>query len=519
VAVNLVVNGVSYSFPNTGEELWGDNVTNWATAVTSGMLQKAGGAFTLTADVDFGASWGLKSAYYKSRAAAPATTGVVRLGSTEVIAWRNAANSANLPLTTDASDFLTYNGDRVLTGSGGVLPPTQGGTGQSTYAKGDTLYASAVNTLSKRTIGADQSLFYVATDVPNWLAKGANGTILTIAAGNLTYATLVDANVSATADITLSKVNGGTANRIIASSGTSNRLAVLAAISAAHVLYADANGLPIGEATLAVTRGGLNLSSVAIGEMLYGSGANTYGKLAAGTSGQFFQSGGAGAPNWRTGYILGSFQTFATPGANTWTRPSGCRAVLVEVVGGGGGSGGIAVSGVGAFGESGGGGGGGYSRRWITNPGATETATVGSAGTAGTAASGGTAGGTGGTSSFGSFLSATGGTGGSPSTPSSGTVRAAPGVGGVGSTGDVNIAGGDGGQGTVAAGTRISTGYGGSSYLAGQRRQTFVSGGQNAGSAGYAYGGGASGGSQDASQAAIAGSAGGAGVVIVWEFY
>ena len=39
-----------------------------------------------------------------------------------------------------------------------ALPATKGGTAQTTYAKGDTLYASAVNTLAKRTIGAANAI-------------------------------------------------------------------------------------------------------------------------------------------------------------------------------------------------------------------------------------------------------------------------------------------------------------------------------------------------------------------------
>jgi hypothetical protein len=54
-----------------------------------------------------------------------------------------------------------------------ALTATNGGTSQSTYAKGDILYASATNTLSKLTIGSEgQVLVTTSTGVPSW---GSNG--------------------------------------------------------------------------------------------------------------------------------------------------------------------------------------------------------------------------------------------------------------------------------------------------------------------------------------------------------
>jgi hypothetical protein len=54
-----------------------------------------------------------------------------------------------------------------------ALTAANGGTSQSTYAKGDILYASAANTLSKLTIGSEgQVLVTTSTGVPSW---GSNG--------------------------------------------------------------------------------------------------------------------------------------------------------------------------------------------------------------------------------------------------------------------------------------------------------------------------------------------------------
>ena len=73
---NLDVNGIVYRYPLVGDDTWSD-ASNWAIAVTSGMLQKKGGAFTLTADDNFGASFGLVSAYFKSRSSNIAHAGEI----------------------------------------------------------------------------------------------------------------------------------------------------------------------------------------------------------------------------------------------------------------------------------------------------------------------------------------------------------------------------------------------------------------------------------------------------------
>lgn len=114
MAVNLTVNAATFAFPTTGDEDWGSAVTGWASAVTSGMLQKAGGSFTLSAEVDFGAAFGLKALYYKSRNSNPAATGQVRLGNAETIAWRNQANNGDKALSVNSSNQLVYDGGVVL---------------------------------------------------------------------------------------------------------------------------------------------------------------------------------------------------------------------------------------------------------------------------------------------------------------------------------------------------------------------------------------------------------------------
>jgi hypothetical protein len=124
MSVPLVINGVTYNYPQVGDTNWGPTLTAWSTAVTNGMLQKQGGTFTLTNDANFGPSFGLLAAYFKTRAALPASAGLLRLAHTDTIEWRNNGNSADNILTTNGSDQLTYNGAVVQTGSGFVTSIT-----------------------------------------------------------------------------------------------------------------------------------------------------------------------------------------------------------------------------------------------------------------------------------------------------------------------------------------------------------------------------------------------------------
>lgn len=116
MASNITFNGVTYSIPAVGDDGWGSDLSAYFIAIASGALQKTGGNFTLTAEANFGATFGLKSAYLKSQATNPASAGIVRLGNNESISWRNNANNADINLKVNASDSLEFNGASILYG-------------------------------------------------------------------------------------------------------------------------------------------------------------------------------------------------------------------------------------------------------------------------------------------------------------------------------------------------------------------------------------------------------------------
>lgn len=184
---NLTVNGVSFNYPSTGSSNWGTDATAWASAVTSGMLQKAGGSFSLTSDVNFGASFGVLSKYFTSSATSPAGSGALRLANADSIKWRNNANSADVALAKNASDELTYAGTAFVSSTGIILP---GGfpalTGDVTTTAGSvatSLVATTNATLA--TLSALTSIGTISTGV--WagttIAVNHGGTGVTTSTG------------------------------------------------------------------------------------------------------------------------------------------------------------------------------------------------------------------------------------------------------------------------------------------------------------------------------------------------
>ena len=79
--------------------------------------------------------------------------------------------TASKPVFTDASKGLV---------STGTLAYDQGGTGQTSYAAGDIIYASGVNTLAKLTIGTTGQRLVVAAGVPSWATDSTVGTVTSV---------------------------------------------------------------------------------------------------------------------------------------------------------------------------------------------------------------------------------------------------------------------------------------------------------------------------------------------------
>ena len=217
--------------------------------------------------------------------------------------------------------------------------------------------------------------------------------------------------------------------------------------------------------------------------------------------------------------IIGNVDRQVFTSSGTWTRPANAIIIRVQVQGAGGGSGGVAATTAGQAACAPGAGGGEYAEGWFlpSATGASVAVTVGAGGTPGSA--GANAGGDGGSSSFGALITCVGGTGsaGGTVTSSSTSIGGANGGGG-GTGGDFRVTGGDGGNGQVISGVPVKYNAGGYAFLGGARRASGVAATTTTGFNGYPYGGGASGPANGASQSAVAGSTGAAGIVIVTTY-
>jgi hypothetical protein len=204
---------------------------------------------------------------------------------------------------TDVVEAITHVASLTL---GAALPATSGGTGQSSYTIGDLLYASSTTALTKLTVGA-------------------NGAVLTVAAG-----------------------------------------------------------IPAWTPTLGVSSGGTGAATLAANNVLLGNGTSALQVVAPGTSGNVLTSAGG---TWTSAALPASYvgpnaDVKTTGTGASFTIPPGITQLKVTVVGGGGGSGGSEPGNTG-----GAGGGGGVAIVWLSGltPGGTITYSVGSGGTAGVA--------------------------------------------------------------------------------------------------------------------------------------
>ena len=229
MSISLVVNGTTFSFPETGNENWADEVTNWASAVTSGMLQKAGGNFVLTSEIDFGANFGIKSLSYKTRTSNVSLTGVIRLGKTDFIGWRDNANVNDLELGINTSDQLTFNSNPIISSSAltasrtlvsdssGVITTSSVTSTELSYLSGvtsaiqtqlGTKITSGVGAIVNADVNASAAIAYSKLNLTGSILNADINTSAAIVYSKLSLSnSIVDADINASAAIAYSKLN------------------------------------------------------------------------------------------------------------------------------------------------------------------------------------------------------------------------------------------------------------------------------------------------------------------------
>src|SRR3989338_5278924 len=153
---------------------------------------------------------------------------------------------------TGASNNPAWAQVDLTNGVTGALPAANGGTGQSTYAVGDILYASAATVLSKLAdIATGNALISGGVGVaPSWGKIGLTTHVSGI----------------------LPTANGGTGIAFFTAAGPTVARVYTFPDAAATVLTSNA--------AVTVAQGGTGQSSYTIGDILYASGATALSKLA-----------------------------------------------------------------------------------------------------------------------------------------------------------------------------------------------------------------------------------------------
>jgi len=175
---------------------------------------------------------------------------------TDAITIQAPTLAAPYTLTLPVDDGSS--GEVLTTNGSGVLSWAAAGIASPLTTKGD-LY----------TYDTDNARLPVGTNNHVLMADSATAT-------GLKYAQIIDANIDAAAAIARSKIAAGTAS---------------------HVVINDGSGNLSSESSLDETRGGTGQTTYATGDVLYATGADTLGKLTAGTNGNVLTLA-AGVPTW-----------------------------------------------------------------------------------------------------------------------------------------------------------------------------------------------------------------------------
>lgn len=420
------------------------------------------------------------------------TAGQVLAVSGGIPNWQAAAATGVTSVALTVPAFLSVTGSPVTSAgtlavgfSGTALPAINGGTAQITYATGDTLYASAANTLSRLPAGTNGNVYQLNAGVPNWapvtlsssasvagilsISNGGTGSASVNIAPNPTSWAGWDANSNMSADNFLAGSQSVSANTTL----TVNSPFITFITGAGGIVIT----LPV-VSTLALGTEYLFINNSSGTVSVNSSGANLIATISAASTATLINNAitGTSATVWNLLSSSGGTTTFIQPtiqkflsGSGTYVTPAGVSYIQVQMVGGGGGGAGN-----------------------------------------GTGPSGG-AGGTGGNSTFGtSLLVANGGVGGAN--------VALGGIGGTASlgTGPIGliVQGGSGDPGAFQnTSAQMAGGTGGSSYLGGAGSGgPGVSGSANAGQAAATNSGSGGGGAGNSNAGSMgSGSGGGAG--------
>jgi hypothetical protein len=176
----------------------------------------------------------------------------------------------------------------------GTVAATNGGTGTNTVATGDLLYGSASDTWSKLPAGAAYKSLVMNAGGTNveWNAVALNqsgaisGSLGATNGGTGQNSYALGDTLYSSATNTLAKLSGNTSTtkQYLSQTGTGS--------ASAAPSWATLSAADIGSGTLPAVRGGTGQSSYAVGDLLYADTTTTLAKLADAATGNVLLSGG-----------------------------------------------------------------------------------------------------------------------------------------------------------------------------------------------------------------------------------
>lgn len=286
---NVTFNGVVYSIPAVGDDSWGQNLFDFLVAIPQGVLQKSGGNFTLSANINFGANFGILSKFFSTRSVNPAASGLYRLSLADTIAWRNNANSSDLALGINGSDQLSFNGNVLQIAGNYITALTGDVTASGPGSVAATIGSNKVLNTMIRQSAALSLIGRAANSVGNVadITAATDNTVLLRSGTSLVFNLLTNNNIDPAAAIAYTKL-ALTGNIVNADISATAAIAYAKLALTGSILNADISG------SAAIAYSKLNLSAAIVNADISASAAIAHTKMAALTASRALVSDGSG---------------------------------------------------------------------------------------------------------------------------------------------------------------------------------------------------------------------------------